>query len=162
MICSIMWRFSFSCSVIVAMAAISSVTASPMSTLSYNFRSLTLGEEHALRERQLVNCTNIPSAFDSSYWGVLGLSVWLNNLTTGWNHTIPICDATQDSSQCCIADEPWTTCFLRLGHRTGENDCSQINVQTCSLDLHQSVDDTVAVQYHDVMKTIYSTKTLDL
>ncbi len=155
-----MRRFSFTCLVVVALTAVSSTTASPISTLSHYFRSPTLGEGHTLRKRQRVNCYNIRSAFDSSCWGVLDLSDWLNNPTTGWNHTHPPCDMTQDSSQCCVAGEPWTTCFLRLGHGTGGSDCSQINVQTCSLDLHQSVNDTVAVQYHYVMKTIYSIKTL--
>lgn len=145
-----MRRILFSCSVIA------SNTASPISTLNYYFSTPTLGEEHALRERQLVNCYDIRSALDSSCWGVLGLSDWLNNPMTGWNHTHPPCDLTQDSAECCIADEPWTTCFLRLGHGMGGSDCSQTNVQTCSLDLHQSVNDTVAMQYHYVMKTIYS------
>lgn len=147
----IMQRSSLLSSIVLAVIAISSTIASPVSLVGSSLSSTQLNE------RQLVNCTDLASAFDGSCWKTLDLSDWLNNPTTGWNKTTPICDAYHDSSHCCIAGEPWTTCFLRLAHRTGGSDCSEINVQTCSVDMHQDVGPQIAPQVHYVMKTIYST-----
>jgi hypothetical protein len=138
-------------STLSAAFAISLTIASPVSSVDSFLSS------RQLNVQPLVNCTDLTSAFDSSCWKTLDLSNYLNNATTGWNKTTSICDITHDSSRCCIAGEPWTTCFLRLAHGTGGSDCSEINVQTCSLDMHQTVTADMAPQVHYVMKTIYST-----
>ena len=108
-----------------------------------------------LEERYIINCTDPGAAFDVSCWGQLDLSDWLNNPTTGWNKTTQVCNETQDSAKCCIPGEAWTTCFLRLGHGFGGVDCTEINAQTCSLDMSQKTPPETTAQVHYVMKNIY-------
>ena len=154
---SIMLRFSFLYSAIVVFITFfSSTTASPTYLGSYlnSHHERNSGE---LEERYIINCTDPKAAFDVSCWGQLDLSDWLNNPTTGWNKTTPVCNATQDSATCCIPGEAWTTCFLRLGHGFGGADCTEINAQTCSLDMSQNTPPDTTPQVHYVMKNIYGT-----
>lgn len=169
MIRSIMLRSSFLCSAMVAFIAFSSTTATPFSILASSLNPassvtsnpfMSLPREISTRnyaKRYIINCTDPEAAFDVSCWGQLDLSNWLNNPTTGWNKTTQVCNATQDSANCCIPGEAWTTCFLRLGHRYGGADCTQINVQTCSLDLSQNTPPGITPQVHYIMKNIYGT-----
>jgi hypothetical protein len=156
MIRSIMRRSSFFCPAIATLIVVASTTASPVSSFGSFPSPHQTDNDRSLKERQLVDCKDIRAAPDSSCWATLGLSQYLNDPNTGWNHTTPICDATMTSGACCIPGEPWTTCYLRLAHNIGGYDCSQINPQSCALNLQQSVDPSIAPQVHYVLKTIYS------
>ncbi|KAL6720225.1 hypothetical protein ACLMJK_002146 [Lecanora helva] len=116
-----------------------------------------------LVERDTYNCTDLNAVFDSRCWQELGLSGYLMDPETGWNHTVRVCSTAQnaennDGSDCCKPTEPWTTCYLRLAHGTPGQDCSQINSQFCSYQSH--LDDDIRpdlkpqVQY--IMKNIYA------
>ena len=112
-----------------------------------------------LHARQGVNCSDLnPAAsFDDSCWGVLDLSDWLSNPKTGWNATTPVCTDSEDGTNCCEPDEPWTTCFLRLAHGNSLYDCSQINVQSCADEgtLSPYLSPSIVPQTRYVMKNIY-------
>ena len=107
--------------------------------------------------RQVVNCTDLKSSFDSSCWNTLNLTAYLNDPETGWNRTAPICTGDEDDAACCLPSEPWTTCYLRLAHGFPGTDCSEINAQDCSYDAHLAVDPRIAPYVAYTMKTIYGT-----
>ena len=122
-----------------------------------------------LVERDTYNCTDLQASFDSRCWQELGLSGYMMDPNTGWNHTIRICSQVQsaennDGSDCCKVGEPWTTCYLRLAHGTPGQDCSQINSQFCAYqsDLSPSLDPNVKPQVQYIMKNIYGESTLPL
>ena len=115
-----------------------------------------------LEQRETYNCTDLKAPFDSRCWRELGLSGFLMDPTTGWNHTVRMCSDVEsaennDGSDCCKQGEPWTTCFLRLAHGTPGQDCSQINSQFCSYqsDLDPSLDISVKPEIQYIMKNIY-------
>lgn len=104
---------------------------------------------------RLVNCSDLAASFDETCWGVLDLSDWLNNPTTGWNKTAPICKATEDDAKCCVEGVPWTTCFLRLTRGRADEDCSMINAQNCPSNLPNQLDPNISAEAQYVMKNIY-------
>ena len=115
-----------------------------------------------LEERQTYNCTDLAASFDYRCWNELDLSGYLNDPETGWNHTVRMCSEEQsaesnDGADCCKVGEAWTTCYLRLGHGTPGQDCSQINSQFCSYQstLAPDLDPSVKPQVQYVMKNIY-------
>ena len=110
---------------------------------------------HSISNRQVdVDCYNQGSVFVSECWHLLGLSAYLDEPEKGWNQTTPVCS---DSSRCCLINEPWSTCYLRLGRGLAGADCTTVNDQTCTWDnavsphLHPSI----VAQVRYVMKSIY-------
>lgn len=115
-----------------------------------------LGPPSLLEERQIVNCTDPRADFFEECWGYLNLTAWLQN----WNQTTRICsnvpDGTDsDGSDCCSADEPWTTCFLHLAHGVAGADCSEINAQPCSWNVDFMRTLTISPEVYYVMRNIY-------
>lgn len=112
-----------------------------------------------LAARQEINCSDLnPAAvFDASCWGGLDLSDWLNHPTTGWKARTPVCTSSEDGSNCCKPNEPWTTCFLRLAHNNPSYDCSQIDPQSCPGDatLSTYLSPSIVPQTRYVVKNIY-------
>lgn len=107
--------------------------------------------------RQVVNCTDLKSSFDSSCWNTLNLAAYLNDPETGWHRTAAICTGDEDDAGCCLPTEPWTTCYIRLAHGFPGTDCSEINAQDCSYDPSLAVDPRIAPYVAYTMKTIYGT-----
>lgn len=109
--------------------------------------------------RQEINCSDLnPAAvFDASCWGGLDLSDWLNHPTTGWKARTPVCTSSEDGSNCCMFNEPWTTCFLQLAHNNPSYDCSQINPQSCPNDntLSAYMSPSIVPQTRYVVKNTY-------
>ena len=62
-----------------------------------------------------------------------------------------------ESRRCCLTDEPWSTCFLRLGRGLGGGDCTTMDDQTCTWDNTVSpyLDPSIAAQVRYVVKSIY-------
>ena len=97
------------------------------------------------------SCTGDPSIpYDSSCYGTLGISAWLQN----WTVTTQRCSSAQNGSNCCgpsgNPNEPWSTCFLRLSLANADYDCSQIDVKSCSLEgfqLARGINDTAQTRY---------------
>ncbi len=115
-----------------------------------------------LDKRYTYDCTDLKAAFDSRCWAELDLTAYLTDPVTGWNQTVRRCNTADtaqndDGADCCKPNEAWTTCFLRLGHGSPGQDCSQINAQFCSY--QSTLDPNIApalqpkVQY--MMKNIY-------
>ena len=101
-----------------------------------------------------VNCTAIDNVFDQSCWGTLNLTEYL----THWNQTVKRCRplAGDDGADCCVIDEPWTTCFLRLGHHASVSlDCTTITSSGCIYNGFMDVDVSIRPQVHYIMKNIY-------
>lgn len=113
-----------------------------------------------LQQRQRVDCYDTSSAFSNSCSDILGLGGYLDYPVTGWNKTVPICSGWDLDSKCCIAMEPWTTCYLRLAHNISGSDCSQINAQTCSYDISMAVDPSIAPDVAYTMENIYAINNL--
>ena len=96
-----------------------------------------------LGTRATYNCTDLQADQSIRCWTELGLSDYV----VGWNQTTPTCRATgnDDGANCCVSDEPWTTCFLRLSYGTAGTDCSIIDPQACVLDsLSPNLDPSIA------------------
>lgn len=89
---------------------------SPLSS-SYEPRSL---------ESRGTNCVDPAAAIDSTCWDTLNIAKYLNDPVTGWKKTTPTCTSTDSGVTCCRADEPWSTCFLRLYSGRPGTDCSDI------------------------------------
>ena len=109
----------------------------------------------SLLKSRLVNCSDLGASFDQTCWITLDVSDWLNNPKTGWNKTTPVCTATEDDAACCIQDEPWTTCFLRLIRGRPDEDCSMISARNCPPNLPDRLDPNITAQEQYVMKNIY-------
>lgn len=115
-----------------------------------------------LDKRYTYDCTDLKAAFNSRCWAELGLTSYLTDPVTGWNHTARLCGSgasaeNDDGADCCKSNEAWTTCFLRLAHGTPGQDCSQINAQFCSYQstLDPSMDPAIKAKVQYIMKNIY-------
>ncbi len=95
---------------------VSLASCSPLSS-SYEPRSL---------ESRGINCVDAAAVFDTSCWDTLNIPKFLNDPVTGWKKTTPTCTPTDSGAACCHANEPWSTCFLRLYSGRLGTDCSDI------------------------------------
>lgn len=139
--------------IIVASALLSFTAAAPVQ------ESIRSG---SLEARQAPNCNigiqaNDAAAYDSSCWDTLGIMPYLTN----WKATTPTCtDAESSAGQtlsCCVASEPWSTCFLRLATKqSNAYDCTQLAQTTCSFPatLDPALDPTIASQVNYVVLNI--------
>lgn len=110
---------------------------------------------HNISERQIdVDCGDPASVFVSDCWITLGLSDYLNDPKTGWNQTTSVCS---DSTRCCLIDEAWSTCFLRLGRGLAGGDCTTVDDQTCTWDnaVSPHLDPSTFAKVRYVVKSIY-------
>ena len=115
----------------------------------------------SLEARQAPNCsigTKINNAaYDSSCWNALNIMPYLTN----WKTATPTCTDADNSAGntvgCCIASEPWSTCFLRLATRKANAyDCTQIGTTSCSFPalLDPGLDPTIASQVNYIVLNI--------
>lgn len=130
-------RFTF---LIVFLLRLHSITCSPIQSLS-----------ERQDDRQ---CGNPAAVFVSSCWTTLGVSNYLRDPVTGWNHTIPVCS---DSTKCCLLNEAWTTCYLRLGRGVAGEDCTTMDDSQCKWngEISSFLDPSIYAQVRYVMKSIY-------
>ncbi len=125
MLSSLTWLFA-------ASACLCFATGSPVNTHSSIAK---------LQARNTSSCTDLEADRSTVCWDELDIPGYL----AGWNQTTPTCPAGDDGSSCCHAQEPWTTCFLRLAYGRGGADCTSINPQLCSYDqLSPSLDPSIA------------------
>ncbi|KAI9706724.1 MAG: hypothetical protein M1836_003735 [Candelina mexicana] len=78
-------------------------------------------------------CLDLGNEFDSRCWEILGLSEWLRT----WKKTTPVCGPSA-THHCCTPEEPWTTCFMRIGYGGPGSYCIQINENSCQYSLELS------------------------
>ena len=115
----------------------------------------------SLEARQAPNCnigTRINSAaYDSLCWNTLNIMPYLTN----WKTATPTCTDADNSAGntvgCCVASEPWSTCFLRLATRKANAyDCTQIGTTSCSFpaSLDPALDPTIASQVNYIVLNI--------
>ena len=107
------------------------------------------------RKRQAEpNCGDPAAIFYSACWSSLGISDYLDNPATGWNHTTPVCD---DSTRCCVPDEAWSTCFLRLGRGLSGEDCTSMGNDNCKWneEMSTTLAPSIYAQVRYVLKSIY-------
>ena len=114
-----------------------------------------------LKARQAPNCnigTGINNtAYDSSCWNALDIMPYLTN----WKTATPTCTDADNSAGntagCCVASEPWSTCFLRLATRKANAyDCTQVGTTSCSFpaSLDPTLDPTIASQVNYIVLNI--------
>ena len=115
-----------------------------------------------LEARQAPDCNigtqiNNLEIYDSSCWNALNIMPYLTN----WKATTPACtDADRSAGQtssCCVASEPWSTCFLRLATKNvGAYDCTQLLTNSCvfPIDLDPALDPTIASQVNYIVLNI--------
>lgn len=121
----------------------------------------------SLKARQAVSCNvgtgfDFQATYDSSCWDTLNIMPYLTN----WKATTPTCtDAESRAGQilsCCVASEPWSSCFLRLATRQQSvfYDCTQVSSlsKACplgtTLALNPSLDPSIASQVNYVVLNI--------
>ena len=97
-------------------------------------------------------CTVAGAILSESCWNTLKLSQWL----TDWNQTVKRCVAQEGGSgvDCCATDEPWTTCFLRIGGGISGSDCTQITNRDCFLPQNVNQSATTAPQVRYIISNI--------
>ena len=104
-----------------------------------------------------VDCysNNSESLYDPSCWATLNLTNFLDN----W-HAPNICSDSDNGVNCCEANEPWSTCFLRLGKGDSGFDCTQISINTndCAYNgaLASNLDPSIRAQVRYILRTIFS------
>ena len=133
---------------VVSLALISSSAASP-----------------TLQIRQNINCTDLTADYEPECWDQLDIPDYLNNPKLGWNVTTPSCSTSSSSSNdaktCCLVDEAWSTCFIRLATGKAGIDCTMIDSQKeCFLpnlpSISPTLDPAIAAKARYVLRNIYS------
>lgn len=98
-----------------------------------------------------VDCNNITSAFSSSCWDTLNIPDYLGNVNYGWIYKTPTCDNSTDSGVnqvgCCAPEEPWSTCFLRVGRGLPGAQCVTVSEGDCSWDEEQRMPILFSIDY---------------
>ena len=101
------------------------------------------------------NSTDSEAFFDASCWASLNLTNWLST----WQAP-SVCEDTGSGRNCCLENEAWSTCFLRLGTGNSGYNCSQISVNTnvCAYSgaLASDLDPSIQAQVRYVLRTIFS------
>lgn len=102
-----------------------------------------------LKMRATSNCSSLSA--NTGCWDELDIP----NYLAGWNRTTPTCQASDDGSNCCQSQEPWTTCFLRLAYGGTGSDCTTFNPQTCTVGpLSPNLDPSIAPMVGYVVRNI--------
>ncbi|KAL8709838.1 MAG: hypothetical protein Q9220_005454 [cf. Caloplaca sp. 1 TL-2023] len=79
-------------------------------------------------QKRAANCTDANN-IESSCWNDLNIADYLTN----WNKTTPDCKTNNgDGSDCCVAGESWSTCFLRIATASAGLSCDTLSVTFCS------------------------------
>ena len=106
-----------------------------------------------LHLRQSLCSTAAP--FDPSCWDTLGIGDWLQK----WNQTVTVCGNKADESSCCSPNEPWSSCFLRLGYgksSTSYRGCTRIGTETCQWIDPSLPNNKDAAQIRYILRAIFS------
>lgn len=103
-----------------------------------------------------VNCTT--GVYDPACWEFLGMTDWLKD----WYAQTPVCNVgpNVDTRKCRVADEAWTTTFLRIAQNvTSSNDCTGLGAcmddPPDSNSIRQDVNQTEQARYLYVCYNIY-------
>ncbi|KAM0802347.1 hypothetical protein BDR22DRAFT_819880 [Usnea florida] len=101
------------------------------------------------------NSTDSEAFYDASCWASLNLTNWLST----WQAP-SVCGDTGSGRNCCLENEAWSTCFLRLGTGNSGYNCSQISVNTnvCAYSgaLASDLDPSIQAQVRYVLRTIFN------
>ncbi len=110
-----------------------------------------------LPRQQTHNCTDLHAIYDSRCWAELGMVDFLTDPKTGWNTSTKTCDKSTDGANCCLLNEAWSTCFMRLALGSPGHDCSQINSQACTFQVASAgqVDPALQPKYQYALKAIF-------
>lgn len=69
------------------------------------------------------NCSNPDELVTPSCWDTLKVADYLNE----WNKTTRICgESDTNGVGCCVKEEPWTTCFIRLSTGYAGDSCTSL------------------------------------
>lgn len=102
------------------------LAAVALACLSFASTSPVYADAHfsTLQARQAADCLNLQAPQNYSCWDQLDITDYL----TSWNVTTPVCSTSNagNGSNCCVASEPWSTCFLRLATGSSGLDCTSL------------------------------------
>ncbi|KAL8869524.1 MAG: hypothetical protein Q9174_004209 [Haloplaca sp. 1 TL-2023] len=109
------------------------------SPLEVHHEHLHSKREHVreLQKRQQVTCDNPDALFFVECWDILDIPNYLIAPQTGWINTVRTCQDTggspedNDGSTCCVKDEAWATCYLRLAIPGTSADCTSPSGDRC-------------------------------
>lgn len=105
-------------------------------------------------------CSAGGEVYRSSCWDKYDLS----NFVLQWNATYSktTCGTVDDPLDCetrktCLADEPWSTCFLRLAENQSGQSCTSLDGQGCDKNsqLDPNLDPSIKAQVRYVTRSIY-------
>ena len=112
-----------------------------------------------LQPRQ-VNCQDLDGPLSPSCWNTLDVGSYLFDPSKGWNRTTPVCSGgANDTSACCLLNEPWSTCFLRLAIGRPGHNCVGLDFNSClagsgAMSLSASLDPSIKPQVQYVVNAI--------
>lgn len=72
-----------------------------------------------LKYRQLSACAEPEAPLLNACWEVLDIPTYLSE----WQKTVRVCPGLEYTNSCCVREEPWSLCFLRLGWEQAPGDC---------------------------------------
>ena len=105
-------------------------------------------------------CSAGGEVYRSSCWDKYDLS----NFVRQWNATYSktTCGTVDDPLDCttsrtCLADEPWSTCFLRLAENQSGQSCTSLDGQGCDKNskLDPNLDPSILAQVRYISRSIY-------
>lgn len=125
-------------------------------------------EIYELEKRQQVNCTDPYALFFTDCWKILNMKDYLVAPGTGWINTVRYCqnsggvNSDNDGSNCCVANEPWSTCYLRLAIPGSAHDCTSPSGGRCTDGMINDikVDPRIYPYVRYTVKNIYGTPAL--
>ncbi|KAL8662970.1 MAG: hypothetical protein Q9202_004293 [Teloschistes flavicans] len=106
------------------------------------------------------NCSDPDEPVTPTCWTSLKVADYLNN----WNKTTHICGSRDTNGVgCCVEEEPWTTCFIRLSTGYAGDSCDNLGGNYCqnvpkNLDEDLAPDDQAPAIY--VLNAIYAIHSL--
>ncbi|KAL9578835.1 MAG: hypothetical protein Q9212_005468 [Teloschistes hypoglaucus] len=102
------------------------------------------------------NCSDPDEPVTASCWTSLKVADYLNN----WNKTTHICgESDTNGVGCCVPDEPWTTCFIRLSTGYAGDSCTNLWGNYCRnvpLKLDPDLAPTAQAPARYVLNAIYA------
>ena len=114
-----------------------------------------------LQERQTdEECSQAGEVYRASCWDKYDLS----NYLLKWNQSMmaTVCGTVADPLDCntertCLADEPWSTCFLRIAELKAGESCLSLDGQGCDKNspLDPNLDPSIVGQVRYIVRSIY-------
>ena len=105
-------------------------------------------------------CSAAGEVYRESCWDKYDLTNWLLQWNATYSKTT--CGTVDDPLDCatshtCLADEPWSSCFLRLAENQSGQSCTSLDGQGCDPNskLDPNLDPSIRAQVRYITRSIY-------